>query len=175
MDVPMRAYPPCNLTGGYAVNLLSVPHKLCSKCTNTLPITRFGSNKSNKDGLAVWCKGCKREYDAAYFEKNRERILSTQTAKYQRDKGASQRRDKDYYKRNGERVRSRVKSRYNAKAAELLAARKEQRQGNPQKYRADDKRRRMANTEFDPVIITSRTQVNSVGRHLCISRKTRLR
>jgi hypothetical protein len=147
MDVPMRAYPLCNLTRGYAVNLPSVPHKLCSKCTNTLPLALFGSNKSNKDGLAAWCKRCKRDYDAAYFEQNRERILSSQATKYQRDKGKRQSRDKDYYKRNGEKIRSRVRSRYHAKAADLLIARKQQRQENPKKYRADDKRRRMENPE----------------------------
>jgi hypothetical protein len=39
--------------------------KRCSKCGETKPVAAFGKDKSTKDGLALWCKDCKRSKDAA--------------------------------------------------------------------------------------------------------------
>jgi hypothetical protein len=36
--------------------------KVCSKCHIEKPLTEFGKNKNNKDGMQNWCKKCKREY-----------------------------------------------------------------------------------------------------------------
>ena len=36
--------------------------KLCRKCEETKPHSDFYKNKSSKDGLASWCKDCKKEY-----------------------------------------------------------------------------------------------------------------
>lgn len=38
--------------------------KTCTKCKETHPVSDFTKNKSRKDGLAEWCKPCKR-HDAS--------------------------------------------------------------------------------------------------------------
>ena len=36
--------------------------KKCGKCGNELPVSSFGKNASQKDGLQLWCKSCVSEY-----------------------------------------------------------------------------------------------------------------
>ena len=36
--------------------------KKCSKCGKELPVSLFGKNASQKDGLQIWCKSCVSNY-----------------------------------------------------------------------------------------------------------------
>jgi hypothetical protein len=40
--------------------------KICTRCKKRKKVDQFYKDKSAKDGLATWCKGCTREYDRAY-------------------------------------------------------------------------------------------------------------
>lgn len=40
--------------------------KKCSKCGRILPISEFSKNKTTKDGLHCWCRGCCSKYSQTY-------------------------------------------------------------------------------------------------------------
>jgi hypothetical protein len=44
------------------VSATEVEKKQCGKCKELKPLSDFYKNKSTKDGLARWCKECKRQY-----------------------------------------------------------------------------------------------------------------
>lgn len=46
--------------------------KKCPKCNNEKEISAFGTSKCRKDGLQIYCKLCRKDYDAEY---NRRRDL----------------------------------------------------------------------------------------------------
>ena len=46
--------------------------KVCSKCKRELPISEFGKNKYEKDGLQSCCKVCKKQIQRIYYERTRE-------------------------------------------------------------------------------------------------------
>lgn len=60
----------------------------CTKCQRVLPITEFGSNKKNKDGLQYECKDCRNEYGRRLYHSHyggsevpmRQRTLPEQKA-----------------------------------------------------------------------------------------------
>lgn len=52
-------------------------HKICNICHKTLPLSAFGVNKAQKDGLMPCCKECKRQTQKEY----RERKKTTTTIK----------------------------------------------------------------------------------------------
>src|SRR6266568_7910463 len=47
--------------------------KNCGKCRVTKPLSEF--HASRRSGHQHWCKSCRREYDAAYWQRTRERRL----------------------------------------------------------------------------------------------------
>jgi hypothetical protein len=49
--------------------------KRCSKCGEEKPLTEFPRDVSRRDGLAPWCKSCRKEYQRRYYEENRAREL----------------------------------------------------------------------------------------------------
>lgn len=48
--------------------------KHCSKCKRTKGYFAFYKNKSTKDGLSYWCKGCNANHQREYVEKNRKKV-----------------------------------------------------------------------------------------------------
>lgn len=44
--------------------------KQCTRCPETDP-TRFSKRTASPDGLCPWCKACRKQYAAAYYEANR--------------------------------------------------------------------------------------------------------
>ena len=46
--------------------------KRCPKCDTYKSLDQFGKDKSKKDGLKVWCKSCKKEYDSKYVQENKD-------------------------------------------------------------------------------------------------------
>lgn len=47
--------------------------KTCTRCRQTKGVGEFSKDQSKSDGLRPDCKTCRREYDARYYEENRER------------------------------------------------------------------------------------------------------
>ena len=50
--------------------------KKCTKCGRELPLSEFTKNKSRRDGLQVWCKSCRSEFD-----KTRDRTTERKNTK----------------------------------------------------------------------------------------------
>ena len=48
--------------------------KLCARCGCTKSLDSFGKYKANLDGLQKYCIPCLKEYNAAYYKANKERI-----------------------------------------------------------------------------------------------------
>lgn len=44
--------------------------KKCCKCKETLPFSRFGKNKTKKDGYQTACKECKKEYHKEGYDQD---------------------------------------------------------------------------------------------------------
>lgn len=47
--------------------------RICDKCKKDLPIDSFGKNATKPDGLQVWCRDCRIEYNKKWYEINSER------------------------------------------------------------------------------------------------------
>ena len=74
--------------------------KVCLKCGQELPLVSFSRDKSRKDGLHPYCKGCWKAYRSANLEKLR---------KHEREYGASRKEERRiknrvYYQRNSEHL-----------------------------------------------------------------------
>ena len=51
--------------------------KICSRCKKELPLKMFGRDKSNNDGLSVYCKKCFCERTKQYYKKIERRLQNT--------------------------------------------------------------------------------------------------
>ena len=51
-------------------------NKVCSKCKQSKPKSEFTKDKSRRDGLIVWCKQCRLEYQRLPREVDRRRKYS---------------------------------------------------------------------------------------------------
>ncbi len=57
--------------------------KTCIKCLVSLDLINFTTDKKMKDGLANYCRACKKAYDLIYREKNWERIKKSKAEYFQ--------------------------------------------------------------------------------------------
>jgi len=48
--------------------------KTCSKCTRTLPLSEYRTQKTSPDGLRYECKDCQKQYMATWRSENRQRM-----------------------------------------------------------------------------------------------------
>lgn len=64
--------------------------KKCKKCNNSKDSDQFHKNKNSKDGLNVWCKECKIDYDKKY--RKSDKVQNAQRSQKYRD------RKKEYQK-----------------------------------------------------------------------------
>ena len=55
--------------------------KFFPKCQRVLPIELFGSDKSNKDNLQVYCKVCKREHLQNYRNRHKKDVVDIEKLK----------------------------------------------------------------------------------------------
>jgi 5-methylcytosine-specific restriction endonuclease McrA len=46
--------------------------KRCSRCNEIKPVSEFGKDRRNKDGLLIYCKSCKRKINASQSEYRKE-------------------------------------------------------------------------------------------------------
>lgn len=56
--------------------------KICSKCGKSKPLTEFYKNPYNKDGLAYYCKVCRRKIYLEKKEKKERNINKSINRKY---------------------------------------------------------------------------------------------
>lgn len=68
--------------GSLWIQTVDIDMKKCYKCGETKTLDCFGKNKHKKDGFSDECKGCKSLQDAAYREKNEERIKAQKNKAY---------------------------------------------------------------------------------------------
>lgn len=54
--------------------------KRCTKCNIEKPTSEFSKDKQKKDGLRSSCKACKKAYDKAYVENNKEKKYASNKA-----------------------------------------------------------------------------------------------
>ena len=60
--------------------------KLCKKCKVEKSLNDFAANKRNKNGLSWHCKNCQASYGAAWYLKDRDKILAKNREKYSPEK-----------------------------------------------------------------------------------------
>lgn len=79
--------------------------KRCSRCRDVLPLSSFTKNKSKKDGLATYCRECRKQYNLANAEKrrayylaNRKSILEKQSKYGKLNREKIYERRKDYFR-----------------------------------------------------------------------------
>ena len=52
--------------------------KRCSRCGEVKPISDFNKCKRKSDGLQCWCKQCKKDVNAAWYVKHKEKVAECQ-------------------------------------------------------------------------------------------------
>jgi hypothetical protein len=87
--------------------------KKCSKCKVEKPLSDFHKDKNRKDGHSYRCKSCKKEYNAKYRTKNKEK-LADYDAKYRAEN--KEKIAKDYVENKEERIKYSAKYRAKNKA-----------------------------------------------------------
>jgi hypothetical protein len=74
--------------------------KTCTKCKGTFPFSEFRKQSSTKDGLKYYCKGCDDGVAKKYYEKNKNKIVSS-VKQWQKDNPSKVREyKKSYYSKN---------------------------------------------------------------------------
>lgn len=85
--------------------------KRCPRCKETKPITEFGKDKRNKNGLNVYCKTCKKKYNDEQREYRIE--YYKRKPRFERCREYSKRYRKehpDYRRKNNINRRARIKN-----------------------------------------------------------------
>ncbi len=76
--------------------------KRCGHCKEFKPLDCFGNDKSKKDGKAVTCKACNKEYRDAHREENRSRCTKYRLNNMDRANA----RNSEWYHANPERAKA---------------------------------------------------------------------
>jgi len=70
--------------------------KICSRCYRIKSINKFYKNKIRKDGYSNYCRHCRKEYDAKWYNDNKEKSLKY-SKKYQcKNKAKIKKQRKEY-------------------------------------------------------------------------------
>ncbi len=140
--------------------------KVCPNCSEDLPLVSFSKNKSNRDGLQGWCKGCtteKREADKEkislwkkdYYVRNKEEIgkrleetreerLAKKRARYWENPERYRSEAREYAAENKEAIRARASAYREANKEAVLARERAWRKNNIDKVRENENRWRSA-------------------------------
>ena len=98
----------------------------CTLCKKSKPLSEYGKNKQNKDGLESRCKSCKSEIRKktagpkknaqmkAWREANKASVIAKKAANYQENKEAIKAKSKAYYVENAEEISIRSKAKHRA-------------------------------------------------------------
>lgn len=118
--------------------------KTCTKCGQTKPTTDFGKYSGKRNGLRSCCKACHNssnaawrvanpEYNAAYYEANREKMLESQAS---------------YREVNRDKIREYDAARQKANPSRNREAKAKWRKANPQKARQSKATWAASNPEY---------------------------
>ena len=107
-----------------------MPKAKCSACDQLLALDLFHKDASRPLGVASKCKSCAKAYQAAWYQKNKDR-RDQQKAQYKKDNAeAVKQAAKRYYERTREEQSEKNRARY-ARNAEQIRAK------NREKYRQE--------------------------------------
>lgn len=106
--------------------------KRCSRCGVVQELTAFARDRSTKDGLCRWCKGCQKAYreanrdrlrakDAEYRASNLEKRRAQQRAYYERNRETFNQKVAAYRKKNASAVKATKQAHYRANSAKYKA------------------------------------------------------
>lgn len=93
--------------------------KLCSKCGEEKTVDQFGKNKSSKDGLAFYCRDCKRRYQHDYYRANTDKYQKYNKNWRTQNKHYKAQADAAYAKAHPDRVKK-AKAKYREANREKL-------------------------------------------------------
>lgn len=85
-------------------------NKTCTKCLITKQIDSFRVNKRYAGGRITWCIDCCKEYRAAHYLANKERINKQNNDWSRANKERIAEAGRQYYKNNREKVAARLKA-----------------------------------------------------------------
>jgi hypothetical protein len=108
------------------------------------PITEFGLNKSNIDGLSKNCKQCKRDQQKKDYQKHREKRMLDMKAYYESNKAILMEKQKIWNDKNIDKVRK-IKNDFNKRNRDQV---NERRNKNPDIYRKWDNENPEKRREF---------------------------
>ena len=94
--------------------------KRCSKCKVEKELSEFHKDKSRKDGLFSYCKGCTKAHVDAYKTTNRARVNASARDYHYRNRDASNARHNAYYVKNRKEINRRSLERRRNSPEELL-------------------------------------------------------
>lgn len=139
--------------------------KICTSCLIEKELTEFTKKATGRNGFATICKDCKRKYDIAYREKNKQKLIDKRSNNKDKIKEWNvswKERNPNYYseykKQNKEKIKAKHKEYYNnnkeklkayyeSRREELLEYKKNHRNENKERYVENDKRYRLNNEE----------------------------
>jgi 5-methylcytosine-specific restriction endonuclease McrA len=58
--------------------------KRCNPCGQTKPLSEFNKRSLSQDGYGPWCRDCRKQYQTAYYLRNRKRFLADKAEYRQR-------------------------------------------------------------------------------------------
>ena len=120
--------------------------KECYKCKEKKDIKNFGKDKSRKDGLSRWCKGCKKEYrennkdkikekKKEYYKKNKDKLKEKYKERYKNNKDKIKEYYKEYYEENKDKLKEKYKERYKNNKDKIKEKKKEYHENNKDKFK----------------------------------------
>ena len=120
--------------------------KTCNKCGETKPLFEFHKRKGVKDGHKGRCKACCKEYAAAWYQANKERVKEYSASYYQANRDRRNKAMIAHYQANKERYkemhaawREANKERYKEINAAWYAANKERHKETTEAWRKKNK------------------------------------
>lgn len=126
--------------------------KTCSRCACVKPHTQFSKKHDTRDGYASYCKSCSSEfrkkwaaakpnyvkqYNAAYREANRERLIEYGRKRYAENADLMAEKAKDYRERNKETTLAKARAYREANREACIATVKRWREQNQASWYAE--------------------------------------
>lgn len=120
--------------------------KTCTRCHQTLPVDNFHKRANSKDGRQSRCKPCtaeagaeyrkasvvkRRDYDRAYYEKNRDKITARTAAWREANYDRVRERARAYYEENRDTIHAKDAAYYEANKERLQARSREYQRNLP--------------------------------------------
>lgn len=122
---------PIGVDGGQSVST-----KKCTKCGEVKPLEDFGNRAKSKDGKYNSCRACEAVSSKAYYEKNREKVISAVKAYAQENREKVLESKRNYYRKDPKG--------FTAKSTAYARAHKEQSNAHKQKWLVNNPEKRKA-------------------------------